>query len=129
MMLPAESVFTPLERSVLNAICQVHPADRPALEAQLSTATLSSRENTGCGFFTSFAVDRSASAPVPSPRLRNGPLAKLEGMQYGLGFILWLEEGYADCLEGYAYGDDSTTELNFESVGFNITNPPNANPL
>lgn len=37
-----------------------------------------------------------------------------------MGFILWLKEGYADCLEGYAYGPDSTTELSWESVQFQI---------
>ena len=39
--------FTTLERAVLAAICEVYSEDRAALEAQLSTATLLSRENTG----------------------------------------------------------------------------------
>jgi hypothetical protein len=127
-MLPANSIFSPLERSVLQAICEAHPADRAALEAQLSTAILTSRENTGHGFYTRFSVDRSISAPVAAPRLRNGPPAKVDGVAYGMGFILWLKEAYADCLEGYTYGDD-TTELRFETVGFSITNPPAPNPL
>ncbi len=41
-----------------------------------------------------------------------------------MGFILWLEQGYADCLEGFAYGDDSTKELMFEAVCFEITEQP-----
>jgi hypothetical protein len=127
-MLPAESIFTPLECAVLDAICEAHPADRTALEAQLSTATLSSRENTGGGFYTHFSVDLSASTPIAAPRLRNGPSAKVDGVTYGMGFILWLEKGYADCLEGYTF-DDSTTELDFATVGFSITNPSNSNPL
>jgi hypothetical protein len=36
-----------------------------------------------------------------------------------MGFILWLKEGYVDCLEGYSY-DESTVEIVFERVGFEI---------
>jgi hypothetical protein len=120
-------MFTQLEQAVLEAICRAHPADRTALEAQLATATFRSRENTGCGFFTRFTTNRASSAPIEGERLRNGPAAKIYGMKYGMGFILWLERGYADCLEGYAYGDDSTTELAFDEVRFEVN--PDASPL
>jgi len=36
-----------------------------------------------------------------------------------MGFVLWLEDGYVDCLEGYSY-DESTTDIDFERVGFEI---------
>jgi hypothetical protein len=117
-----QSIFTPLEQAVLEAIGRAHPADQTALEAQLCTAAFRSRENTGCGFFTHFSVDRNCSRPIGGERLRNG-------MKYGMGFILWLGQGYADCLEGYAYGDDSTTKLMFEEVRFKISMGPEANPL
>jgi hypothetical protein len=119
-MLAAQSPFTPLERAVLDAICDKHPADRSALEAQLSTAILTNRENTGCGFFTHFVVDKSSSGPIGGERLRDGPPAQVEGVKHGMGFILWFEEGYADCLEGYAFGDDSTAELPLETLCFKI---------
>jgi len=121
-----QSIFTQLEQAVLEAICQAHPADQTALESQLSTATFRSRENTGCGFFTHFSVDRNSSRPIGGERLRNGPAAKIDGIKYGMGFILWLGQGYADCLEGYAYGDDRTTELMFETVRFEICNKTDA---
>jgi len=35
-----------------------------------------------------------------------------------MGFILWLEEGYAKCLEGYSY--ESTTAIVFDVVAFEI---------
>jgi len=55
-MLPLASDFTPLEQAVPCAICEEHSNDRAAIEAQLSTAKLRSRENTGAGFFTYFDV-------------------------------------------------------------------------
>jgi hypothetical protein len=36
-----------------------------------------------------------------------------------MGFVLWLKDGYVDCLEGYSYGE-STTEIAFERVDFEI---------
>jgi len=110
--------FTPLERAVLSNICEMHPEDQIALEAQLSTATLASRENTGGGFFTNFEVDRISNTVVEGERLRNGPAAKIVGLEHGMGFILWLEEGYAKCLEGYSY--ESTTAIVFDVVAFEI---------
>lgn len=113
------SCFTPLERAVLTAICDTYSSDRAALEAQLSTATLLSRENTGAGFYTRFAVERSSSAPIVGERSRAGPEAKIDGLHHGMGFILWLKEGYADCLEGYSYAE-STTGIIPEAVGFEV---------
>lgn len=111
--------FTSLERAVLTAICNMYSADRAALEAQLSTATLLRRENTGAGFFTRFAVDHASSAAIGGMRLRDGPTTKVDGLEHGMGFILWLKEGYADCLEGYAYAE-STTGIVLETAGFEI---------
>jgi hypothetical protein len=36
-----------------------------------------------------------------------------------MGFILWLREGYADCLEGYCH-DESTEGLDFERMEFEL---------
>ena len=118
------SIFTPLERAVLDSICEMHPSDKSALNAQLSTAVLGRRENTGCGFFTYFAVDQLSTPPIGGRRLRDGPSAQIEGVNYGFGFILWLKEGYADCLEGYNWGDGDTTGLDLEAANFEIAANP-----
>jgi hypothetical protein len=113
------SDFTPLEQAVLRGICEMHPVDQAALEGQLSTAMILSRENTGAGFFTRFAVDHTSSGAIGGMRLRDGPTTKIDGLEHGMGFILWLKEGYADCLEGYAYAE-STTGIVLETAVFEI---------
>lgn len=118
-MLSASLCFNALERAVLDAICEMYLSDREALEAQLSTATFVSRENTGAGFYTRFKVERASSAATKGERLRAGPESKIDGLRHGMGFILWLEEGYADCLEGYSYGE-STMGIALESANFEI---------
>jgi hypothetical protein len=116
-----QSTFTALERAVLDAICEMHPEDGAALEAQLSTATVRSRENDGYGFFTHFGVDRTSCPGIGGMRLRNGPrAARIDGLKRGMGFILWLQDGYADCIEGYPF-DESTTEIDLETVGFDLS--------
>lgn len=109
---------------MLAAICEKYPADRPALEAQISTAVLDRRENTGCGFFTYFVVDRSSTPFIAGERLRDGPAARIEGVKHGFGFILWLENGYASCLEGYNWGEGSTVGLDLGCVKFEIAAKP-----
>lgn len=113
------SDFTALERAVLHAICEAHAVDRAALEGQLLTAVVLSRENTGAGFYTRLFIERSAATPIAGERLRHGPAASIDGLEHGMGFTLWLKEGYADCLEGYCYGE-STARIALERVGFKI---------
>lgn len=119
-MLPTGSDFTPLERAVLGAISTMHSEDRVALETQFSTANVRNRENTGAGFFTYFEVARTTGAAVGGARLRAGPMVRIEKLEHGMGFILWLKDGYAHCLEGYSYAE-STTGIALEAVGFEIT--------
>jgi hypothetical protein len=112
-MLSPGPCFSALERAVLDAICEMYSSDRKALEAQLSTATLIGRKNTGAGFYTRFKVERGSGAATRGERSRAGPESKIDGLKHGMGFILWLKEGYADCLEGYSYGE-STAGINLE---------------
>jgi hypothetical protein len=118
-MLSIGPSFTPLEQAVFRAIWTEHLSDRAALEVQLATATVLSRNNTGVGFYTDFSVERIPTAIVGGERLRHGPAAKIDGLERGMDFILWLKEGYADCLEGYTY-DESTVEIALDRVGFTI---------
>jgi hypothetical protein len=111
--------FTSLEQAVLRAICETHTANRSALESQLLAAMILKRENTGAGFYTHFRVERTSSVAIRGERLRTGPAAKIDGLENGMGFILWLTEGYADCLEGYSY-EESTVGIAFEQVAFEI---------
>ena len=123
-----ESTFTPLEQAVIAAICGLYPQDRPALEAQLSTATMISRENNGRGFYIRFGVDHGSSATVRGPQRKDGPVAKIDGLKHGMGFIVWLKQGYASCLEGFGYGEDISS-LNLETVDFEADPRPVVNQV
>ena len=43
-----------------------------------------------------------------------------------MGFVLWLQDGYADCLEGFTV-DDSTVGIDFTALTFDLQIEPNTN--
>ena len=108
--------FTPLELAVLRSIRERHPADSKALEAQLATATVLNRQTTGVGFYTHLRVERITAAAIGGERLRSAPPTRIKGLEHEMGFVLWLVEGYADCLEGFPYGDESTEGIALETL-------------
>ena len=114
-----ELKFTLLEETVLRAISETYPVDRAALRRQLSTGKVLRRENTGAGFYTDFSVDRALSPAIGGERLRAGPAVRVKGLDHGMGFILWLREGYAHQLEGYSFGE-STTGILLEQATFEL---------
>jgi hypothetical protein len=92
--------FNELERAVLNAICEAHE-DLSQLRALLETAKVTSRDNTGHGFFTYFDTDFGIP-PLQSPlRHVTGPdrWVKVDQTNAPMGFILWLANGRPDCIE------------------------------
>ena len=127
-MTATKTGFTPLEQAVIRMICEFYPDDRVLLEAQLATATTLSRKNTGGGFFTYFEVEQTSLAALGGRTLRDGPYAKIDGLMHGMGFILWLKDGYTNCLEGYSFAD-STIGINLEEAGFELFEfPPPSDP-
>ena len=118
--------LTPLETAVLFFIADMIGEDGAALRAQLAKAQLRNRLNTGHGFFTYFDLDRTTpTIGRAKPRdMRDGPLAAVEGVEHPMGFILWLRDGYADCLEGYCYGVDDTKGWDLENLSFELSASP-----
>jgi hypothetical protein len=107
--------FTQLEKAALDDVCLRFPDHREALRAQLATARVRSRENTGAGFYTRFEVARGN--PISGDRMRAAGWTCIDGLDHPVGFILWLTDGYAECLEGFTI-DDRTTGLDFASARF-----------
>jgi hypothetical protein len=111
--------FTQLELAALRSIFSETPEVALDLERQLSAATVTERENSGAGFFTTINVAEHA------PRVRNKKVlgyethAHVEGMEYGLGFVLFMREGALGLLEGYALAG-STSSLNLTDLRFEV---------
>jgi hypothetical protein len=115
-----ETSPTALEMAVLRAIGKQLPVeDQLALEEQIDGIVVSSRENTGVGFYTNFSLQSKLMKRINADTTKCHISANIEGIDNGLGFILWLNDGYVDCLEGYTY-TDSTVNKNLAALNFEV---------
>jgi hypothetical protein len=99
--------LTPLERDAIAAFVSTPGPLMDALRAQLAVCRIKSREFTGVGFFTVVVVPQRLAVPDAGRSVFDGINAEIEGLQYGAGFLLFVEGGMLDMLEGFTYGDDA----------------------
>lgn len=110
-----------MELAVFAAIAEQLPEYASALREQVSLAQVAARQNTDAGFYTKLEI-------VGGPKMDGAPSplgdigAEVEGMKHGMGFMLWLREGVADTLEGYAH-DDTTTGLDLTNLHYSNLRP------
>src|SRR5580693_5685487 len=100
-MLPLNS----LEKAVLNELLAGEHSVLVTLREQLKVLSVLERTMTGSGFFTRFFLPLPVpSLPLRFEKLRFGDVkAKMPELEYGAGFLLFLEKGYLDMLEGFSY--------------------------
>ena len=108
----------PIERSVLEAAAHDYPASSDALREQIAAAQVTNFENTGAGFFSTFEIARKAR-PLPDQSTPDVGTGSVANIPHGMGFLVFLRDGYLSTIEGYTYGG-STTELDFETVAFDV---------
>ena len=109
----------PIERAVLEAAAHDYQASADGLRQQIATAQVTDFENSGAGFFSTVRVSPEA------PRLTDkSPLdaatGNVCGIEHGMGFLVFLDDGYVTLIEGYTNGDVSTVAIDFETVNFDI---------
>lgn len=121
----AESLLNAFERAAIEAICSSHRLGS-AILMQVESALVHERRNTGSGFFTDFTVSRRTP-----PLQLAGPIgdatADVRGLSAPVTFILYISDGYADCLECASFGEDDTREIDFGSVEFAM--PSQSGPI
>jgi hypothetical protein len=106
-----------LERQLLDALLSGDDPVLLALRDQLSKSKIKSRELSGVGFFLNFSV------PDSVPRIGSGRILigdvyfDLEGIKYGGGAILFVDDGHLSMLEAYLNGDEKwPTEPNLTRI-------------
>jgi hypothetical protein len=95
--------LTSLEHDVIEALLK---ADHPvfdSLRLQFARCRAVSREYTGVGFFTTLAVPASVSPAGVDGLALSDVHAELVGLEHGAGFVLWVEQGLLNQLEGFTY--------------------------
>ena len=95
--------MTPLERLLTG------PGPiRAALRAQFEVVSAVSREWTGAGFFTGLHVPPAGAPPAAiEDGALGGPefVLDADGLEQGAGFVVWIEGGRLQMLEGYSFDE------------------------
>jgi hypothetical protein len=112
----------PLERAVLEAIARQVSDHTDAISRQPMQARVVARKNYGCGLL------HDGRCLIRRPKFqRKFPIgdvsATVDHLQHGMGFLLWLKEGRIHELEGYSYAGETTSDLDFERVHFEVVGP------
>ena len=110
--------FNALERAILAAYGDLYGADEPRLAGQIAAARPASRENTGTGFHTYLTVDPSACEKIVAWGPLGDHFMHIDGMEHGVGILLFFSEGYLTEIDGYSQAGEDTSAINFATAAF-----------
>ena len=103
---------TALEHQVMEMLLAGDNSVLDCLRRQASSARVSSRENTGVGFFCDFELPADAPTVTGAANFELGDVdATIEGLEYGAGFLLFVRKGRMTMLEGYSYEEPWPSEV------------------
>jgi len=96
--------LTNFEQAVMEKLLQgTHPV-LIEIKRQFDSCIIKDRELTGVGFYLCFTV--LDSLLDQSVNLRFGDVAaNIDGLENGAGFVLYINNGKLDMLEGYSYDE------------------------
>lgn len=116
-----------LEKTIIDALLLGPGEELAVLRQQAAASMVADREHTGVGFYTTFAV------PAELPRIRStlrtqldDVSAEVEGVEHGMGFILWIGNGAIEFLEGFTYAD--TCPATPRLLSWNYLTPADGQP-
>lgn len=109
----------PIERAVLEAAAHDYNASADRLRQQIAAAQVTNFRNTGEGFFSTVRVSPRTPALADKSPL-DAATGSVGTLEHGMGFLVFLEDGYVSLIEGYTWGIESTVGVDFETVNFDI---------
>ena len=100
------SDLTHFERAVMQRLLDGEDEGLSILREQLEIIVVTKREMTGTGFYTTFSVTDGTRRLPGNLSIKFGDvIAKMPGLNWGAGFLLYVEDGALHMLEGYAYDE------------------------
>lgn len=111
--------LTLFERAVVEKLLDGEGEILSTLREQVSVIAVTKRQMTGVGFYTTFSVPDGARRLPGNPSFKFGDVtAKILGLNYGAGFLLYVQDGALHMLEGYSYDEswpegEGTFELSY----------------
>lgn len=98
--------MTRIEKDVLVLLLAGDDPVLSVLRKQLTGCMAEEREMTGVGFYTKLKVALNAPRLHETQDFKFGDVrADMTGLKHGAGFLLYVERGAIDTLEGYTYDE------------------------
>ncbi|MBO8157600.1 MAG: hypothetical protein H0Z32_14310 [Bacillaceae bacterium] len=99
--------FHEFEVEVMRKILSGNDEVLDTLQKQYNLSRIKDREFSGTGFFTTFHLPNNAPRLKISKSFQIGDvIGQINGVEYGVGFVLFIKDGFLDILEGYTYGEE-----------------------
>ncbi|MEQ1932163.1 MAG: hypothetical protein ABL957_16745 [Parvularculaceae bacterium] len=115
---PPFPAFTEFERRALDSTTPLFGENAKAFREQVATAEVVDRINTSVGFYTRVKVDRAKCSPVPLRQ--QGAHFEVEGLEHGLGIVLWDTDGdgFLETIEGYTVDESPLESVDLAKLKF-----------
>ena len=106
------NTLSALEKAVLEKLLSGETEWYRILQKQISALRVTERKMTGVGFFTRCSIPDDVSKLPDRARFQIGDVsADINGLKHGAGFVLFIEDGQIDTLEGYTYDEPWPQEV------------------
>ncbi len=99
-------LFYKFENDVMTAIIKKESGISKNLYAQYIHSNVVSREFTGYGFYTTYAVNQKYKIKTIKNAMLGDINASINDLKHGAGFILYINNGLIDVLECYTYDEN-----------------------
>jgi hypothetical protein len=99
-------MFIEFENEIMLKIIKENNLYHKKLLNQYKISSVVSREFTNHGFYTNYIIENQSSCVGENINIVIGNIrAKLNDMERGAGFALYIKKGFISFLEGYSYGE------------------------
>ena len=100
------------EKIIITDIIEQYPEYKQKLQAQFEKSVVQKREVSTYGFSTYYTVTAPEEALGNNENLQLGKSQwKINGLQHGSDYILWIKNGFITCLEGFSYNEPWPNEI------------------
>lgn len=101
-----------LEQEVMNTLLRGDVLVLKMLLAQYEQCIVTSREQTGHGFFANFSVSSNVHRLGGKQNFNFGDVkAEIDGLEHGAGFVLFVQDGKLKMLEGFSYEETWPSDI------------------
>ena len=98
--------YNAIELRVMKKILMEGNTDHAILMDQYSNQLCVQREVNKCGWYTYFTIKANTPTIIEKKQMHIGNIiVPVLGMEYGIGFVLHVENGQIDTLEAYTFDE------------------------